>query len=447
MSRFPYILSFLIVSTSPPPESLGQVEDNNGAHTPFVETAEAFFPSLSAVLKSVESQAPLLLEEREKVNEAAANRLVADSARGLQVSVGLNGHSLYENRPNTDYYQHYRFLASAYLRKPLYHWGALRAGSRIAELSEESSSASYENLLKTLSDRMRSDYLGLVLSTYGIELAERSLKLAIANAEGMAERLRLGLVTELSLSEAKTSVLQQRINLAELERKLKQDTLTFRNDTGFDGNLSLSMPDRFIEFSENHEFAKNLPISTGSASSLGIESMENLIEMENNRIVVAKSGLRPKVNLLGGFYQDRVDLQDSRASIDRNNFIIGLEANWSIWDSSRSRGQKRSALARKRRYEMQLEREIRNFRMEAENQREHLVTLGEIINSGRKLVDAAVDRFDKSQIEFDRNRITAEIFFSYRLAVDKSRLSLLGSVVNYLNVRSQYMRFIGANSK
>jgi hypothetical protein len=96
---------------------------------------------------------------------------------------------------------------------------------------------------------------------------------------------------------------------------------------------------------------------------------------------------------------------------------------------------------------MQLEREIRNFRMEVENQREHLVTLGEIINSGRELVDAAEDRFEKSQIEFDRNRITAEIFFSYRLAVDKSRLLLLGSVVNYLNVRSLYMRLLGANSK
>ena len=447
MFRLLYILPFLVVSISLPLESLGQLEDHNGTRTSYIETAEAFFPSLSAILKKVEGRAPLLLEEQEKVNEATANRLVADSARGLQVSVGLNGHSLYENRPNTDYYQQYRFLASAYLRKPLYHWGALRAGSRIAELAEESSSASYGNLLKTLSDQIRSDYLGLVLSTYGIRLAERSLKLAIGNAEGMAERLRLGLVTELSLSEAKTSVLQQRINLAELERKRKQDTLTFRNDTGFDGNLSLSMSNRFIEFSENHEFAKNLPISTGSVYSLGIESMENLIAMENNRIVVAKSGLRPKVNLLGGFYQDRVDLQDSRSSIERNNFIIGLEANWSVWDSSRSRGQKRSALARKRRYEMQLEREIRNFRMETENQREHLVTLGEIINSGRKLVDAAEDRFGKSQIEFDRNRITAEIFFSYRLAMDKSRLLLLGSVVNYLNVRSLYMRLLGVNSK
>jgi outer membrane protein TolC len=283
-----------------------------------------------------------------------------------------------------------------------------------------------------------------------MELAQRSLELAKSNAEGMAERLRLGLVTELSLSEAKTAVLQQRINLAELERKLSQSKLIFRDDTGFDGNLSLSMNNRFIEFSENHVFAQNLPLATGIISSIRLETIGRAIEMENNRIVVAESGLRPKLNLVGGFYQDRVDLHDSTSSIssiERNNLIVGMEANWSVFDSSNSRGQKRSALARKRRYEMQLDRETRRLRMEVKNMRDHLITLGRIIDSSRQLVDAAEDRFEKSRIEFDRNRITPEIFFTYRLALDHSRLSLLASVANYLNVRSQYVHLLGANSK
>ena len=85
--------------------------------------------------------------------------------------------------------------------------------------------------------------------------------------------------------------------------------------------------------------------------------------------------------------------------------------------------------------------------MEVKNLRDHLITLGRIIESSRQLVNAAEDRFEKSQIEFDRNRITPEIFFTYRLALDHSRLSLLASVANYLNVRSQYVHLLGANSK
>ena len=278
-----------------------------------------------------------------------------------------------------------------------------------------------------------------------MELAKLSLELAKSNAEGMAERLRFGLVTELSLSEAKTAVLQQHIKLAELERKLNQSKLIFRDDTGFDGNLSLSMTNRFSEFSENHVFAQNLPLATGIISSTGLENIGRAIEMENNRIVVAESGLRPKFNLVGGFYQDRVDLHNT--SIERNNVIVGMEANWSVFDSSNSRGQKRSALARKRRYEMQLDRETRRLRMQVKNLHDHLITLGRTIDSSRQLVDAAEDRFEKSRIEFDRNRITPEIFFTYRLAFDHSRLSLLASVANYLNVRSQYMHLLGENSK
>ena len=447
MFRFLYILITSVVSIFVHPLAFGQATDANDTSLPFVETAEAFFPTLQVVLERVDAQAPLLLEERERVNEATANRMAADSKRGFRMSVALNGHSLHEDRTNADSYQQYRFLASAYIHKPLYHWGALRAESRIAELAEKSSAESYGELFNTLSDRIRSDYLSLILSTYGMELAKRSLELAKSNAEGMAERLRFGLVTELSLSEAKTAVLQQHIKLAELERKLNQSKLIFRDDTGFAGNLSLSMTNRFSEFSENHVFAQNLPLATGIISSIGLETIGRSIEMENNRIVVAESGLRPKFNAVGGFYQDRVDLHDSTSSIERNNFIVGVEANWSVFDSSNSRGQKRSALARKRRYEMQLDRETRRLRIEVKNLHDHLMTLGRIIESSRQLVDAAEDRFEKSRIEFDRNRITPEIFFTYRLALDQSRLSLLASVANYLNVRSQYVHLLGANSK
>ncbi|MBU62100.1 MAG: hypothetical protein CMI26_06325 [Opitutae bacterium] len=443
-------LFFLFVAaafTLSPINAVEQTEDVDGAIPSYAETAEVFFPELQEVLTRVEGKAPLLQEENEKVNEATANRIVADSKRGFRISVGLNGHSLHEDRPNTNYNQQYRFMASAYVHKPLYHWGALQSESQIAEIEEKSSSASYEDLLNKLSDRIRSDYLSLILSTYGMNLAQRSLKLVQSNADGVAERLRLGLVTELALSEAKTAVLQQRIKLAEVERKLNQSKLIFIEETGFDGNLSLSMTNSFIEFSENHAFAQNLPLDTGVISSIGLEAIGRAIEMENNHIVIAESGLRPKLNVVGGFYQDRVDLHDSTSSIERNNVIVGLEANWSFFDSSYSRGKKRTALARKRRYEMQLDRETRRLRMEVKNLRDHLITLGRIIESSRQLVDAAEDRFEKSQIEFDGNRITPEIFFTYRLALDQSRLSLLTSVANYLNVRSQYMYILGADSE
>jgi outer membrane protein TolC len=438
MFRFLYILSLSVVSMSSSLDSLGQEEDKNGTHTSYTETAESFFPSLSAVLNSVEANAPILLQEREKVNEATANRMVADSKRGFRLSVGLNGHSLYEDRPNANYYQQYRYLASAYVRKPLYHWGALQAGSRMAELSESSSSASFSDFRRNFLDRIRVDYLELVLSTYEIELTRRSMELAESNLEGMKERMRLGLVTELSVSEANIIVLQQRINFAEMKRKLARNTRIFMEDSGSVGGLDLTISDDFRDFAKTHRFGLNLPILASNTTSTALKNIDSAIEAENQRIIIAKSGLRPKLNLIGGFHQDKIDLADSRSSVDRNNFTIGLEANWALFDASQSRGEKRAAMARKRRYEIQLERETRHLQLEARSLREYLVTRAQTIDSSRQLLGASEDRFEKSRIEFDRNRITPDAFFSSRLALDQSRLSLIRTVVDYLNVRAQF---------
>jgi outer membrane protein TolC len=438
MFRFLYILSLSVVSMSSSLDSHGQAEDKNGTHTSYTETAESFFPSLSAVLNSVEANAPILLQEREKVNEATANRMVADSKRGFRLSVGLNGHSLYEDRPNANYYQQYRYLASAYVRKPLYHWGALQAGSRVAELSESSSSASFSDFRRNFLDRIRVDYLELVLSTYEIELTRRSMELAESNLDGMKERMRLGLVTELSVSEAKIIVLQQRINFAEMKRKLARNTRIFMEDSGSVGGLDLTISDDFRDFAKTHRFGLNLPILASNTTSTALKNIDSAIEAENQRIIIAKSALRPKLNLIGGFHQDKIDLADSRSSVDRNNFTIGLEANWALFDASQSRGEKRAAMARKRRYEIQLERETRHLQLEARSLREYLVTRAQTIDSSRQLLGASEDRFEKSRIEFDRNRITPDAFFSSRLALDQSRLSLIRTVVDYLNVRAQF---------
>ena len=442
MCRFLYILSLSVVSISSSLDSLGQEEDKNGTHSSYTETAEVFFPALRAVLEGVDAQAPLLLEEREKVNEATANRMVADSKRGFRLSLGLNGHSLYEDRPNADYYQQNRFLASAYVRKPLYHWGALRAGSRVAELSESSSSASFSDFRRNFADRIRVDYLGLVLSTYEIELTRRSMELAESNLDGMKERMRLGLVTELSVSEAKIIVLQQRINLAEMKRKLARNTRMFMEESGSSGVLDLSISADFRDFAKTHQFGLNLPILASSSTSTALKNIDTAIETENQRIIIAESGLRPKLNLIGGFHQDKIDLPDSRSSVDRNNFLIGVEANWALFDASQSRGEKRAAMARKRRYEIQLERETRLLQLEVRSLREYLVTRAQTIDSSRQLLGASEDRFEKSRIEFDRNRITPDAFFSSRLALDQSLLSLIQTVVDYLNVRAQFNRHI-----
>ena len=156
--------------------------ETNSSAKVIVEQTESFFPELKLVLKKIDSQSPALSQEREHLAEAKANRMTADAKRGVRLSIGANAYSLHEDRPGDEFYHRYRFLASAYARKPLYHWGALKAESRVAELDEVSARSVYSSLSGDLSVRARQEYMELVLAAYEIELSKRSLELANSKA-------------------------------------------------------------------------------------------------------------------------------------------------------------------------------------------------------------------------------------------------------------------------
>ena len=102
---------------------------------------EAYFPELKSVLRKLPQISSLLDEERQRAKEAAGGAKVARSASGLKLKLNLQGQSIRdEDRPDQDFHHRYRFLGSAYLKKPLYHWGALKAEREIGQLEERKAS-------------------------------------------------------------------------------------------------------------------------------------------------------------------------------------------------------------------------------------------------------------------------------------------------------------------
>ena len=112
---------------SPPPELTVQSMTSLGRGMP-----EEFFPELRKILNHLESEAPVLRVEREREKEALARKVISDGRQGWRVGIGADAYSLHENRSGGAFDNRQRFLASANARRPLYHWGALDAGSRSA---------------------------------------------------------------------------------------------------------------------------------------------------------------------------------------------------------------------------------------------------------------------------------------------------------------------------
>ena len=404
-----------------------------------VEMPEAYLPELKRVLRNLPQTSSLLDEERQRMKEAAGGTKVARSASGLKLKLNLQGQSIHEDRPDQDFHHRYRFLGSAYLKKPLYHWGALKAERQIGQLEEQRASLRFRSSAKSLTSEVRSHYLDLVLFKYEIQLAEETLSIARKNEENLSKRKELGLGTDLGVDEAIALRLQQEIHLSNLERQFLTQSSLFDDYIEADSNLSFERSPAFLDFCESHPFTQKSPILISRISFQEVEEIELAVEKEKRRIVIAESQLKPKFNLIGGVFQDQVALADNRENLTRNNLLIGVEANWAIWDSEKSTGEKEIALARKRRYEISAERLSRALRIELESLRNSLLALGKNIEVTRKLVKVAENRYEKSLIEFELNRITPVAHFQTRTSLDRSRLTLLQAVIHYQKTKDRYL--------
>ena len=210
--------------------------------------------------------------------------------------------------------------------------------------------------------------------------------------------------------------------------------------------MDFSIPNSFTDFVAAFSTSRP-PVPIGGLVRSGLlDNLDHAIAVERERVIVAEAIRKPKVNLVGSVYQDQVDALDSRQTLDRTNLILGVQVRWDVFDGRESEGRKTEALSRQRRLEMQKAYEKQRLLLHRDRLRHDLETRADLVKSRQELTAVSQEKFEKSRIEFDQNRITVEDFFAYRLELDQSRLDLMGAVVNYLSLLGEYLVLHGGSS-
>ena len=88
--------------------------------------------------------------------------------------------------------------------------------------------------------------------------------------------------------------------------------------------------------------------------------------------------------------------------------------------------------------EISLERSAKALRLMVEDLHNQVFSLSEKIDANRQLVKVAGNRYEKSILEFQQNRITPTLHFEARLTLDQSKLDLAKTVSQYLKARDLY---------
>lgn len=402
---------------------------------------EDYFFELSEIVSSLENNSPLLKEEYQKVQEQLANQMIADSAKGLKININLTGQSIHEDRPDQSFYHHYRTFSSIYARKPLFHWGALDAKSKIAYNRANLSKLSFDEVVADLSSQSRHAYLDLLILRKKIEMRKEQLYLNQNSLRSVARKQKVGITTKLQVNESNATLLENKILLADLNQSLSNSLYHFKSMTGWNGHLTfLDTDNSFEELLLSKDFALEIPPLITGISSSTMKRIQREIDIEENNLIIADSKLKPKLNLVGGIYQDQIALANSEENLLRNNALVGLEATWSIWDSSESKGEKQASLARKRKLEYAVDRELKTFRLHVSNLRQNLISLSKRIKISRELLKVAQARFQTSQIERNANRISANKHLESKIALGQAKINQLDSVCEYLKTHDLYLK-------
>ena len=413
-----------------------------GLEIPNNERPEFFFEELVQVLKKLNDRSPVLKSKEFDLDIAQANQVIAKSEQGFKLGLKVSGQSIHEDRPNEDFYHRYRTFNQAYFTKPIFHWGALKAREQIATLNISWAEDSFTVQRRTLAGEVRGVFLKLIALNYRTQMAIEQLRIATQYVETIKKRLELNLSTPLALEEARVEQLNREISIAELRTSLERTKAYFVSLSGYDEPLSLKVTKVFWEFSKSHNFNQEFPILIGSLSNIEVERLQNQVKIEDEHIKIAEAELKPKINLTGAYFQDQVDLAEGRSSLDRNNFLVGLEASWSIWDSHKSTGQKKIALAKKLKLENTIETQNRELRDKVRSVVSELKSLKERIMLGRKLISVAENRLEKSKIELQMDRISPADHFSARVALDQSQLENLEAVCQFMVLLDQYEQIV-----
>jgi len=413
-----------------------------GFEIPNKERPEFFFKELVEVLEKLNDRSPVLKSKEFDLDIAQANQVIAKSEQGFKLGFKVSGQSIHEDRPSEDFYHRYRTFNQAYLTKPIFHWGALKSREQIAKLNISWAEDSCSVQKRILTGEVRGIFLKLVALKYRSQMAIEQLRIATQYVDTIEKRLELKLSTPLALEEARVEQLNREISIAELRTSLERNKAYFVSLSGYDKPLSLDITKGFWEFSKSHNFNQEFPILVGSLSNIEIEKLHTQVQIEDEHIKIAEAELKPKINLTGAYFQDQVDLAEGRSSLDRNNFLVGLEASWSIWDSHKSAGQKKAALARKLKFENAIENQNRELRDKVRSVVSELKSLKERIILGRKLILVAENRLEKSKIELQMDRISPADHFSARVALDRSQLENLEAVCQFMVLLDQYEQIV-----
>jgi outer membrane protein TolC len=304
---------------------------------------EQLFPELQPILVAALQQSPRMLDRNLDLDVAEGDRLQMRS--GLLPSVGSSFQDSYTRDKREDIavpLRTERLYYSLSITQPLFHWGEIRNRARIGDIREKLARKQYAQAYAALAQEIRGAYLQLIVQKVVVQsskFSQQQAEQALALAE---DRLRNRVISEAEIFHPRIAVQQAVLNTDRAVESFNEAKRSFRRLTGTnppdDDAIPTAIPTIKVgEGTVDHWLANFL--SQHDPKTFATENLQAQIEIERLNYANARTGLRPKFNVVAGVSQDQQSYSTNLAAkYGVQSTYIGVSGSWTIFDGFATRG-------------------------------------------------------------------------------------------------------------
>lgn len=331
-------------------------------------------------------------------------------------------------------------------RQTLYAGGGTRAALQVQRLVEEAALLELQAVINDVMLATREGFYEALLARERIGVQEGNVALLQELLANATSRYEAGADTQFEVLRAEVELANARPDLIQARNDYRIAVEELRELLGVssgDGEGARSLPNLVGELSYSpRDYDLAGALEAARAERPEILRLEKVAEAREHGVVVARSGYRPEVNLIGS-YQFNKPNSSSSFSDGLDGWLAGVEVRVPVFDGRRTRGQVLQATSQRKQVELELKQSTLSVEVEVRRALSELQAASELAEASIKVVEQAEEALRLADLQYDAGDSTQLDVLQARVALTEARLNQAEANFRYQVSEAQVRRAIG----
>lgn len=402
---------------------------------------ENYFPGLAKLLDAALTQSPRMIARNTDIVIAEADRISARAGQLPTVGGYTNWYpwtrdTRLNNNLTSQVSNGHKLGYNFSINQPLFHWGALRNNTKIAELREKMAKGQYADGYRMLVEEIRAQYLLLIVKKASVARGKFNQKIADDALNIARSKQEKHVISEADLFGPTITAEQARLWTDRVQEDYDNARITLGKLVGRPPLTDEEVPEAIPPVTPATTSIQRIVTkfkSGGEIDTYALSYTRQQIETERLNYQITDKRLWPKLNAVVGVNKDEQSYPGfDNTKYDVQSVYSGVAASWNIFDGFSARGAKAASLARRRQLERNLADQKADLVQTVVGQQRQIEFSARNLAIVEKLFESSTTGYQNAQDDLKRGLVS-------EATLDASRLTFQDSQINAFLARNEYL--------